>query len=93
MTGYVLYSLYIAQKAGHQIQAECVKNGLKAVEDYFKKPHLEDWDSIAYLMYINSLWVKVEPRHFQKDHEGEKPGVYQTAHLIRAMVLGRAAAD
>jgi len=35
MTGYVLYSLYIAQRRGHQIQAECVKNGLKAGEDYF----------------------------------------------------------
>jgi alpha-2-macroglobulin len=85
VTGYALYSLYVAKLAGYEVQEECVKKGLTALALYFKNPELADWDAIAYLMYINSIWGKWDHEVFKKIIKAKSPGIYQMAFTARAL--------
>ncbi|MBP7734900.1 MAG: carboxypeptidase regulatory-like domain-containing protein [Spirochaetes bacterium] len=90
VTGYVLYSLRLAQEAGFTVDKPVVTRGLTAVQRYFSNPKLEEWDAVAYLMYINALWGRWDHEIFKKIIKVKDPGTYRTACLVKALALARA---
>lgn len=90
VTGYVLYSLHLAEQAGFAIDKSIVNKGITAIQRYFANPQLEEWDAIAYLMYINALWGRWDHEIFKKIIKVREPGIYQTAFLVRAMAKAKA---
>jgi uncharacterized protein YfaS (alpha-2-macroglobulin family) len=89
VTGYVLFSLRLAETAGQRIDKECVGRGLGAIQHYFRNPQLETWDAIAYLMYINALWGRWDHEIFKKIIKIKEPGAYRLACLVKALSLAR----
>jgi len=89
VTGYVLYSLRLAESAGYHIDKECVSRGLGAIQNYFRNPALEEWDAVAYLMYINSLWGRWDHEIYKKIVKIKEPGAYRLAYLVKAISLAR----
>ncbi len=90
VTGYVLYSLHLAKQAGFGIDTSIVNKGLTAIQRYFSNPQLEEWDAIAYMMYINTLWGRWNHDIFKKIIKVKEPGTYQTTCLVRALSLAKA---
>ncbi len=89
VTGYVLYSLYLADRAGFTVDKSIVTKGLTAIQRYFRNPNLEEWDAIAYLMYINALWGRWDHEIFKKIATVKEPGTYRTACLAKAISLAK----
>lgn len=89
VTGYVLYSLHLAQEAGFPIDKSIVNRGIAAIQRYFANPQLEEWDAIAYLIYINALWGRWDHGIFKKIIAVKEPGIYRTACLVKALSLAK----
>ncbi|HPC39546.1 MAG TPA: carboxypeptidase regulatory-like domain-containing protein [Spirochaetota bacterium] len=89
VTGYVLFSLHLAQEAGFAVDKSVVTKGLGAIKKYFANPQLEEWDAIAYLIYINALWGRWDHEIFKKILKVNEPGTYQTACLVKALSLAK----
>jgi alpha-2-macroglobulin len=89
VTGYVLYSLHLAEQAGYGINKDCVSRGLGAIQNYFKNPKLEEWNAIAYLIYINALWGRWDREIFKKIMQIKEPGTYRLAYMLKALSLAR----
>jgi alpha-2-macroglobulin len=89
VTGYVLHSLNIALKSGYAVDKERVKRGQDAIARYFKNPQIEEWDAIAYLLYINALWGRWDHEIFKKIMKAGDAGPYRLACLMRALSLAR----
>jgi alpha-2-macroglobulin len=85
VSGYVLYSLRLAEQSGVSIDKSVVNKGLTSIQNYFRNTQLEDWDAIAYLMYINALWGRWDHEIFKKIIKVKDPGIYQTAFLVKAL--------
>ncbi|OHD69206.1 MAG: hypothetical protein A2W19_06365 [Spirochaetes bacterium RBG_16_49_21] len=90
VTGYALYSLLVASRAGYAVENDCAKRGLTALTEYFKNPDLEDADALAYLMYINALWGRWDQAVFKRISKVKAPGIYQMVHVARALALASA---
>jgi hypothetical protein len=89
VTGYVLYSLHLAETAGYRIDKERVSRGLGAIRNYFKNPKLEEWDAISYLMYIHALWGRWDHEIYKKIIKIKEPGAYRLAYMVKALSLAR----
>ncbi len=89
VTGYVLYSLYLARASGYAVDKERVARGLEAVTRYLKNPTVEEWDEISYLIYINALWGRWDHDVFLRAMKAGEPGAYRLACLLKALSLAR----
>ncbi len=87
VTGYVLYSLYAASNSGYAVDMNRVSRGLNSLAAFFGNPALEDWDVIAYLMYINALWGRWDENIYLKIIKEKNPTLYQTVFTTRAMLI------
>jgi alpha-2-macroglobulin len=87
VTGYVLYSLYIAKSAGYAVDMNRVNSGLNAFTVYFRNQKLEDTDAVAYLMYINALWGRWDNDIYEKMTKEKSQDLYSIVFTTRAMMI------
>lgn len=89
VTGYVLNSIYLGGASGFAYDKDIVKKGIDSIRIYFKNPALDEWDAVAYLMYINALWGRWDRDIFKKIMAQKERTTYQMAFVIRAIAVAR----
>ncbi len=89
LTGYVLYSLYIANSQSNtSVNSTVVENGLTAVNRILSARDIEGPDAYAYLSYIYALWGKWNDAGIKKIISLKERNPYQLAFSIRAISAG-----
>ena len=89
VTGYVLTSIHRAAASGLEYDRDIVKKGVDTIQAYFNNPKLEDWDAVAFLMYVNALWGRWDREIYKKIMDRKDKTTYQIAFIARAVATAR----
>ncbi len=87
LTGYALYSLFLADKFGYNVNDRIINRGLKAVGRMLKYSNVSNMDAKAFLLYIYSLWGRWDNRAFTEIIKLKKQNPYRLACLLKALSL------
>ncbi len=88
ITGYVLYSLKLAEDFGYGVNKDVIKSGTRAIGRMFRTGNLMSNDARAFLLYVYSLWGYWNPDAYLR-LMGTKRSVYSTAYLLRSLATVR----